>query len=263
MERFFGKPLLYEEAVLNRLLLCGIVAATLCAGAFGQTVVVPNANTSVVENGNGGNISTAASFEFQDIYAASQFPGPINITGFAFRGVPGSPALSVIGNGTVQLSTSTNTPSSSPGPLLSNTFASNVGANVTTVYGGAFAMSGAACSVSGTTPCAFASPVVFTTPFYYNPQAGSLLFDAKLSSVVTNLADAVNCSAPGCTEAGIYTTPYPGSATGNGIQYGGNVTEFTYTAVPNTSPVPPSILLTIAGLAMVGFYVGMRGVKFA
>jgi hypothetical protein len=53
-----------------------------------------------------------------------------------------------------------------------------------------------------------------------------------------------------------------GSTTGT-IQNSINVTQYTYTTVPPATPVPPSILLTLLGLACVGFYVGRRGTKFA
>lgn len=250
---------------MNRLLLCGAATAILCASAFGQTVVVPNAYTSAVGGASGGAISPAISAEFQTLYASSQFPStPIYITGFAFRGVPGAGPYALTISGIIQMSNSPNTPSSVPGPLMSNTFANNVGANVATVWSGTnVTVTGAACAISGTTPCPFSNPVVLTTPFFYNPAAGALLFDAKLSSIVQSQSDSFGCSAPSCVVAVTLTTPFPGSATGGGVQTGGSVAQFTYvTSLPGT-PVPPSILLTLAGLAIVGFFAATRGVKFA
>jgi hypothetical protein len=147
---------------------------------------------------------------------------------------------------------------------LSLTFANNVGPdNLLVLTASNATMSGAGCAVVGTTPCPFAGSIAFTTPFPYNPANGSLLLDLKATSFSgSGQFDVIDCSAPACVSSAVHGSPL-GSATGTPNGGGGNIVQFTFTAGVSATPVPPSILLTLIGLACVGFYVGRRGTKFA
>lgn len=214
------------------------LVAALSAHAFGQSVVIPNANATVAGNAASGLPSTPVSAEFQTVYDPSQFSaGPIYITGFSFRAAPGTGPLNFTVSGNAYLSTSPHSPNSTEGPLLSTTFANNVGPDNTLVFSGSFTMSGAGCA--GPAPCPFANTIVFTTPFLYNPANGSLLIDvqATAASEASGQTDKIDCNAPGCSIAAINTSPL-GTPTATNVGYGGTITQFTYAPVPTgSSPV--------------------------
>src|ERR1700728_3058802 len=105
------------------------LAVAFGAPAFGQTFVVPNANATVAGNSSFPAFSTpSTSYEVQEVFAPGQFPsGPIYITGIAFRQAAGAGPINAQFSMNIYLSTSPNHPNSTQGPLLSTTFASNVG----------------------------------------------------------------------------------------------------------------------------------------
>ena len=253
---------------MNRLLLCGAAAAVLGGSAFGQTIVVPNANATVAGNDTSGPLpSSPIPLRNQIVINSGQFPtGPIFITGFTWRAKPGTGALNVTMSGTVSLSTSSKVANTPPGPQISTTFASNIGPDNTVVATlSGFTMSGAGCAIAGTTPCPFANNITLTTPFAYNQANGSLLADLSLTSIASSTSsqfDVQNCNANVANCVVNNVSAAPPTATG-GLNNSNNVTQITYTTSLPGTPVPPSILLTLAGLAVVGFYVGTRGVKFA
>ncbi len=241
-----------------------LLAGALCTAAFAGVVVTPNFYATVVGGDNSGSLVGTFSGEIQSVHAPGEFPGPIYITGFNWRAVPGTGPVTVTFTGSVYLSNSPNWPNSIGGhTLLSTTFANNIGTNNTLVLtASALAITDPACAVSGATPCAFGTNFVFTTPFYYVPANGPLLTDIKVTSFVGTGGewDVADC-APSCTDNGVSGTPL-GATTGT-LNNSDNVTQFTYTTTPPATPVPPSILLTLAGLACVGFYMGRRGMKLA
>ena len=213
--------------------------ALLCATAvLGQTsVVIPNANATTAGNSGGGGLpSTPISAEFQTVADPSQFPsGPIYITGFAFRAATGQGLASLTASGSLYLSTSPNWPNSNNGhPLLSTTFANNVGPDNTLVLSGTnITMSAPACA--GPAPCPFATPFVFNSPFLYNPAKGPLLVDFKTTAISgAGTFDQETCAAPGCFEAATNTSPL-GATTGSGVKFGGNIVEFTYAPATQTT----------------------------
>ena len=85
----------------------GACLAALGAHAFGQSIVVPNANAAVAGNDNAGlPLNTPFSIEAQAVIGPGQFPtGPIYITGFAYRAAPGLGPLSVAATSSIYLST--------------------------------------------------------------------------------------------------------------------------------------------------------------
>jgi hypothetical protein len=243
-----------------KLLFAGVLC---CTVAFAATDVVPNGYGSLLGGDNSGTLPTTAfSGEFQQVFASGEFPaaGPINITGFNFRALPGTGAVQVTVSGNVFVSYSNNPPQS-----ISATFANNVGAGNTLVLTASGLVINDPGCAAGPTPCPFGSgDFVFTTPFSYNRSNGPLLVDLKFTSFVstgTGEWDVADCTISICASNGVTAMPL-GSTTGF-VQDSNNVVQFTYTAAPSATPVPSSILLMLLGLACVGFYVGRRGIKLA
>jgi len=220
-------------------LLGACLAAALGAHAFGQSIVVPNGSATVAGNGTSGPLPSPAvsNLEVQTVFGNGQFPrGPIYITGFTMRAAPGKGPLSVTVSGNVYLSTSSNYPNTGGGhTLLSKTFANNIGLDNTLVASGNINLSGPGCA--GPAPCPFANNIVFTKPFFYDPASGPLLMDVKATSFGgTGQFDVADCTAPGCGIANIDGTL--GSPTATGFNYGGNITQITYTPAPHVTPAP-------------------------
>jgi len=145
-------------------------------------------------------------------------------------------------------------------PLISTTFANNIAGTPTLVVSGTNSITGAACSAPG--PCPFANNFAFTTPFAYNRANGPLLIDiqgTRIGGPGPGQFDVQDCTSSTCVINGV--AALPSGPTGS-LNNGGSTIQLSYTVIPAT-PVPSSILLTLAGLAIVGFLVGTRGVKFA
>ena len=146
-------------------------------------VVVPGAQASVEGNANNGfpfNIGafSASSMRYQQGFAASQFSslsGPALITQIAFRPDANAGAfVSTLSSIQINLSTTTANPNA-----LSSTFASNVGADDTVVFGaGALTLSSSFTGPVGG-PKNFDIIITLSTPFLYNPANGNLLLDVR------------------------------------------------------------------------------------
>jgi hypothetical protein len=233
------------------LVLCSILCS-LSSQAFASTIVIPNANATMVGNApdaTGGEIGM--SFHFQELYGSGQFMsvgGPILIYSLAWRSVPGTgPFLLTADNFDLYLSTSPRFPNQiggGPALLMSPTFADNVGPDNTLVFHGPVTLSSPGCA-AGPTPCAFDLSFTFQTPFLYNPFQGRLLLDG----VVTNFTSA------GGTLDGVSFTPFGsmasvfalvGNASGE-FDASGTITQLGFTAVPE--PATATLLLTGFGAA--------------
>ena len=145
-----------------------------------EVVVVPNSLTAVDGNSSaetGGD--PGGPVRYMQIFDASQFAGsgPIHITQFANRpdAIPGPsgprfPTLQIF------VSTTTRTVAG-----LSTTFANNTGLDNTLVFSGPLTLATANLPGPGNTK-QFDIVFPFTTPFFYDPSAGNLLIDLRLSS---------------------------------------------------------------------------------
>jgi len=148
-----------------------------CAAAFGQTLVVPNLQTTVA-----GNLALpvgAKASRFQQVVGGGQFPGPLVISGIRFRTAAGTgPASFNYPSYKITLSTTQAFPKAINGltsTLPSLTYANNVGPDATIVYNAAISGSSPGCAAPG--PCTFDLAIPFTTPFSYDPSQGRLLVD--------------------------------------------------------------------------------------
>jgi hypothetical protein len=243
-------------AVVISLLFC-------CAPhAWGSTIVVPNAQASAVGDDNSGSlVGNQGSIEVQIDVGPGQFsslPGPIEITGFSFRAEPGTGPVDVtIGNVSISLSTSPNYPNSTGHPLMSATFANNVGPDVTRVFSGNnVTITSPGCAVVGTTPCAFGPTTLFTTPFFYNPMVGPLLLDLSITDVVgiSGEWDVETYTAPG---GGIASVVGPLGSPAGTFQYSDNIVQLTYNSVPE----PATWMTTTAGVILAWAFIRLLSAR--
>lgn len=171
---------------------------------------------------------------YQQVYAATQFSGPININSVSFRRINGT----TLTTGIHTLGVST-TAAAVNG--LSSIFNSNVGANNQTVFSGALAG-----LISGST-----LTFNFSSPFAYNPGSGNLLLDFQIASTGRgNSAFAANNGDAG----GVYSRQHDfGTATsGYGLQ-----TTFDFSPA-SAVPEPATWAMMIGGFGIVGMAMRRR-----
>jgi hypothetical protein len=208
-------------------------AACIAAAAFGDTIIVPNGNATVKGNDTSGPLGDIpSSFRSQSVINPDQLPaGPIMITGFAYRATPGKGTLNLSVTANIYLSTSRTWANSTGHPLMSTTFANNVGADNTLVMSPTnLPMTGPGCA--GPAPCPFGTPFVFTTPFPYDRANGPLLIDIQVTGFSASGSGEFDVVAgPNATGVTNNVDAFPvGSATGE-LEASDNVTQITYTPV--------------------------------
>lgn len=222
----------------------------LCAPlARADGIVVPNTLATVEGNDNNFGPFFNNSVRYQQVFSASQFPsstGPLMITQIAFRpdGSVTDPSLIIrFDSVQIDLSTTSRTPST-----LSTLFASNVGADDTTVFNSFVFVNAPVTGPPG-------GPKDFTVafalnPFIYDPSAGDLLLDVRA------IESGGGISAPFDAESNNPFTAHldaPDISATSGTSFAtGLVTEFQFTPVPE----PSTLVLASLGTLLVG--VGAR-----
>lgn len=223
------------------------------------------AYAGIVAPGAAGNAQGPAPFRFfgtggsrvQQIYDASFFGGLQTITAFSFRAFPGAAPSAFFGNvlniSDVNIRLSTTGAGGEGATQASSTFASNIGADVQTVYSGALALSTAATGVG---PQPFDYTVTFDTPFAYDPSQGNLLLDVLVPTNATVSGtgfgfltfDTVNTLNDGIFSVVEINN---GAATTGFLSTAGAITLFSSAAVAPI-PEPASWALMIAGFGLAG-----------
>jgi hypothetical protein len=219
--------------------------------ALASSIVVPNGAATTVGNDTDSISPSDPDVRFQQLYGNGQFlssiTGPILIDQFAFRVAPGTGALNVsFDNVDLHMSTSARFPNTS-GPLMSTTFADNVGPDNSLVYHGPVSFSSSGCPVNGTTPCAFDVIVTLQHPFLYNPNQGRLLLDFSISGIhaqETGFFDSEDFSGFPGGFGSIASVSAPIGDTSGNLSPSGDITQFRYTAVPE----PATMTLLLVGL---------------
>lgn len=222
----------------------------LCAPlARADGIVVPNTLATVEGNDNNFGPFFNNSVRYQQVFSASQFPsstGPLMITQIAFRpdGSVTDPSLIIrFDSVQIDLSTTSRTPST-----LSTLFASNVGADDTTVFNSFVFVNAPVTGPPG-------GPKDFTVafalnPFIYDPSAGDLLLDVRA------IESGGGISAPFDAESNNPFTAHldaPDISAASGTSFAtGLVTQFQFTPVPE----PSTLVLGSLGTLLVG--VGAR-----
>jgi hypothetical protein len=220
---------------MSRAKLAFLVAAS-CLAAFGNTIVVPNFNAGNVGNETD-SVAGTGDVRSQQLLGSGQFAsvgGSLLIDQLSFRAAPGTgPVDFTMTSLSLYLSTSPKFPNTG-GPLLSTTFADNVGPDNTLVFSGPVTGSSPGCA--GPAVCPFDININFTTPFLYTPTLGRLLLDLKITGLVgvDGKFDAVSFAAPDGGSIANVSGALNG-ATGN-FGFDGDIVQLRYTAVPEPGP---------------------------
>jgi hypothetical protein len=186
-------------------------------------------------------------FRFQELLGAGQFASvgsSLLIDQLSFRAAPGTgPVDFTVTSLSLLLSTSPKFPNTS-GPLMTSTFADNVGPDNTLVFSGPVSVASLGCA--GPSVCSFDIHINFTTAFLYNPAQGRLLLDFKFTgfSPVDGKLDSVSFSPP---NGGSVASLVGGlnDTIGGTVGFDGDIVQLRYTAVPE----PTSGALILIGVS--------------
>jgi hypothetical protein len=212
--------------------------------ASADVIVVPNALATAEGNDDNFGPFFNDSVRYQQVYSASQFPssgGPLRITQIAFRpdgSVTDSSLIIRFDSVRIDLSTTGRTPST-----LSTDFASNLGADNTTVFNSFVFVNAPVTGPSG-------GPKDFTitfalNPFIYDPSAGDLLIDFRAIEFGGGISAPFDAESNSPFMAHV-DAPSISATTGSSFA-DGLVTQFQFTPVPEPSTV---VLYSLGALLM-------------
>jgi PKD repeat protein len=206
-------------------LLAGLVAAQ-------STLVIPAVARLVAGHDSSSLPFHVASGRLQQIYDSSHFTGsgvtsPIMIRQIRYRANEGIVPYSWSGSSaTLRMDLST---APFDYQAMTNTFASNHGADQTTVFNGPLSIP-AGSTIPGALGSFFAT-VTFTTPFRYDPNAGDLTIETTHSGLAPTHVDPYHDAVT--TPSVVFANSLwgaVGSANGTGSSFKmANVLEFIYT----------------------------------
>ena len=167
--------------------------------------------------------------EFQEVYSASLFSGPVDITSFAFS--PDTTSL-YSANVTLRLTTTS---------VAVGSLSANLGSNFVTPLTTVFSNPLFSQTVTGGSET-FSLDFNLTTPFVYNPASGNLLLDVQISGVTySGFGFSRSDAGPNISRA------WNTVGNGNGADGVGLRTEIGFAAVPE----PGTICLTLIGVTTV------------
>ncbi|MBA3961301.1 MAG: hypothetical protein H0X40_05290 [Chthoniobacterales bacterium] len=219
------KSPLINSLVIKSATIAVALLGSLATAANATSIVAPNANATVEGDVRASTAPLNDSSRFQQIVGSSQFgSSPIMITQIAFRPDSTQAAPFSINFSNLRLDLST---TSVAVGSLNSTFASNIGANNTTVFDQGITLSSANLPGPGNTK-QFDIIITFTTPFLYDPSAGNLLLDlTTLNPDSTGFIDGQTDST-GTITAVVFADNDPNATMGL-VQPAGVVVQFTTT----------------------------------
>jgi hypothetical protein len=214
------------------LTLAGCLLVICCA----PTSIWAQTTVGIVETGNcypflcnDSGTTIGETINYQQVYSASAFSGPLTINSLSFSFYPGYGGSSTVLTGTYDIYLST---TSAALGELSSTLADNLGADNTLVD----VFTGGVNSDPSFT-------ISLTTPFTYNPGDGNLLLDV-IAYNQPNVPNGSGNGYIGSDDTGDSTSraySFQGSSTGLADGSDGLVT--TFNASPSPTPEPGSLSL--------------------
>ncbi|MDE2333173.1 MAG: PEP-CTERM sorting domain-containing protein [Rhodospirillales bacterium] len=218
------------------LLLGGLLVGGLVATAHPALADVIVGAPADVGSGNCYPFGCAYNAEYQQVYQASSFSAPIDITALEFFNTQENTYASATPTGTFTISLSTTQANS--GNISSN-FASNIGPDQTTVFSG---------SISQAWSFGDTLTINLATPFNYNPNSGNLLLDVVGQNVNVGTPIYFDVSSNNSVFSRVYCPSGLSCTTGALTNSYGLVTGFV-SGNAAAVPEPGSLALLAAGLA--------------
>jgi hypothetical protein len=178
--------------------------------------------------------------EYQQVYSASQFSGPITITNLEFFNTQYNSEAYSMNSGTWNISLSI---TSADWNTLSNTYANNIGPDNTLVFSGNLFQ-----------PWAFGDTlsISLSTPFTYNPAMGNLLMDVTANATTPDGFLFISFDTNGANGDSLNGNTFMGRVFCNSSS--GLVTEFS----TSVSPVPEPSFVYLLGLGLITLAVARK-----
>lgn len=175
---------------------------------------------------------------YQQVYASSLFSNPVQINALAF-------AATGSGDYTANIDMRLTTTPVAVGNLTTS-FDSNFTTPLTTV----FSDDSFFRNIPVGDPGSFDFVLAFDSPFSYDPLAGNLLLDIRISGQSSEVG--LSYALAGAISSRAFETTGPENW-GTGVSFAGMRTLFIYDDVSTVVPEPSSLLLTALGAAVILF----------